>query len=103
MGILTRNILLAGIATLVSGRFSGPVFAQTPTTQPVGAAMQGQAAFRAAVPTGYVNNNNNYQAKALPGALANPLPGTIVIHLNGKVSVQAQAAWTSADQRFFTA
>ena len=37
----------------------------------------------------YVNNNNNYQAPMLPGALANPTPGTIVVHFNGKVR------WTS--------
>jgi hypothetical protein len=50
-----------------------------------------------------VNDNNNFQARPLPGPIANPVPGTIVIHLNAKVLVQAQAAWTSADQRFATA
>jgi hypothetical protein len=48
----------------------------------------------------YVNENNNYQAPALPGPLANPTPGTIVVHINGKVQVDVQATWTSADTRF---
>src|SRR5262249_15323824 len=47
--------------------------------------------------------NNNYAAAALPGALANPTPGTIVIHVNGKVQTEIQASWTSVDQRFVTA
>ncbi|HXA25637.1 MAG TPA: porin, partial [Acetobacteraceae bacterium] len=45
------------------------------------------------------NNNNNYQAPALPGALANPTPGTMVVHVNGKVEVDFQATWTSLDTR----
>ena len=46
-----------------------------------------------------MNNNNNYQAPALPGALANPTPGTIVVHVNGKVQVDFQATWSSVDTR----
>jgi hypothetical protein len=53
-------------------------------------------------PTG-ANNNNNYQAPALPGPVANPTPGTIVIHVNGRVQVDFESLWSSADQRFFTA
>jgi hypothetical protein len=59
----------------------------------------------ATTPTGgpsYANNNNNYQAPALPGPVANPTPGTIVIHVNGKVQVDFQGVWTSVDNRFFT-
>ena len=51
----------------------------------------------------YVNSNNNYQAPMLPGALANPTPGTIVVHINAKVQVDAGGVWTSADTRAFTA
>ena len=39
----------------------------------------------------------------LPGALANPTPGTIVVHINAKVQISAGGVWTSADQRAFTA
>ena len=45
----------------------------------------------------YVNDNNNYQAPMLPGAVANPTPGTIVVHINAKVQVDAGGIWTSAD------
>jgi hypothetical protein len=54
-------------------------------------------------PTSYVNNNNNYQAPALPGPLANPTPGTIVIHINGKVQTEFETNWTNQDSRFVTA
>ncbi|HEX3401669.1 MAG TPA: hypothetical protein VHT74_15215 [Acetobacteraceae bacterium] len=105
MRIPTRNILLAGIATLGTGGLAGAAFAQTPTApaQPTTPPMEGQFAYPAASPPSFVNDNNNYQATPFKGPVANPTPGTIVIHLNGKVEVQAQAAWTSADQRVATA
>ena len=66
----------------------------------IGVPTQGQTAYPpAASPTAYVNNNNNYQAPALPGALANPTPGTMVVHVNGKVQTDFQATWTSLDTR----
>ena len=83
-----RKFLLASVATLGTG---GLAFAQAPA----GAPTQGQVAYPLANPTAYVNNNNNYAAPALPGALANPTPGTIVIHINGKVQTEVQAAWNS--------
>ena len=87
-----RIFLLTSIATL---GFAGAALAQAPTG-PVGAPMQGQSAYpMAPAPTAYVNNNNNYQAPALPGALANPTPGTMVLHLNGKVQAGFQAGWAS--------
>jgi len=61
---------------------------------------QGQTAWTPIpAPTAYVNNNNNYAAPALPGALANPTPGTIVIHVNGRVEIDAWGTWSSADSR----
>ncbi len=70
----------------------------------IGAPTQGQQAWSPApAPTAYVNNNNNYQAPQLPGALANPTPGTIVVHFNGKVQVDVQASWTSLDNHLVTA
>ena len=51
----------------------------------------------------YVNNNNNYQAPMLPGAVANPTPGTIVVHFNGKVQVDGWGLWTSLDNHLVTA
>ncbi len=39
----------------------------------------------------------------LPGQLANPTPGTMVVHVNGKVQVDFQATWGSLDQHVVTA
>jgi hypothetical protein len=92
-----RKFLLASVATLGTGGLTGVALAQ-PAGGPLGAPTQGQVAYPAApAPTAYVNNNNNYQAPALPGPLANPTPGTIVVHFNGKVQVDVGGAWTSAD------
>jgi len=93
-----RKFLLASVATLGTGGMMGAAFAQVPAGTPT----QGQVAFPLANPTAYVNNNNNYQAPALPGALANPTPGTIVIHVNGKVQTTFQSEWSSADTHVIT-
>ncbi len=92
-----RKFLLASVATLGTGGLVGAAFAQVPP----GAPTQGQVAYPAANPFSAANSNNNYQAPAIPGPLANPTPGTIVVHVNGKVQVDVGAAWTSADTRFF--
>ena len=39
----------------------------------------------------------------LPGPLANPTPGTIVVHFNGKVQVDVGGVWINLDQRTFAA
>ena len=113
-----RKFLLASVATLGTGGLTGAALAQSPPgapvpaplsapapiSGPIGAPTQGQQAWPAApAPTAYVNNNNNYQAPALPGALANPTPGTIVVHFNGKVQVDAMGLWSSVDSRLATA
>jgi hypothetical protein len=92
-----RKFLLASVATLGTGGLMGAAFAQAPTAV-VGAPSQRQAAFPMANPTAYVNNNNNYQAPALPGPVANPTPGTIV-HMNGKAQTTFQSSWTSSNSR----
>jgi len=91
-----RKFLLASVATLgTTGGLMGAALAQTPPgapvpqppmsapvpiSGPIGAPSQGQQAWPAApAPVAYVNSNNNYQAPMLPGALANPTPGTIVV------------------------
>ena len=113
-----RKFLLASVATLGTGGLVGAALAQTPPgapvptplsapapiSGPIGAPTQGQQAWpMAPSPMAYVNNNNNYQAPMLPGAVANPTPGTIVVHVNAKVQVVAGGTWTSADTRAFTA
>jgi len=98
-----RKFLLASVATLgTAGGLMGTAFAQAPVVVegPKGGPSQGQVAYPMVAPTAYVNTNNNYQAAMLPGALANPTPGTIVIHINGKVQTELAGYWTSADSRF---
>lgn len=95
-----RNLLLASVALATAGGI-GPARAQAPAP-PVGAPTQGQVAYPLVNPTAYVNSNNNYQATMLKGSLANPMPGTIVVHINGRVVVQFMGLWSSADQRFAT-
>jgi hypothetical protein len=96
-----RKFLLASVATLGTGGLIGTALAQTPV---VGVPTQGQTAFPpAASPAAGANNNNNYQAPMLPGQLANPTPGTMVVHINGKVQVDFQATWGGADSHLVTA
>ena len=85
-----RKFLLASIATLGAGGLMEAAFAQA-LTAVAGAPWQGHVAFPMANPTSYVNNN--YQAPALPGPIASPTPGTIVIHMNGKVQTTFQSSW----------
>ena len=97
-----RKFLLATVATLGTGSLTGAAMAQAPTG-PIGASTQGQAAYPAVpAPMAFVNNNN-YQAPALPGAAANTTPGTIVLHLNGKVQVDSQGVWSNLDNHQMTA
>jgi hypothetical protein len=106
-----RKFLLASVATLGTGGLMGAAFAQAPAPSPftpapaapVGAPTQGQVAYPLAAPYTGANNNNNYQAPALPGGLANPTPGTIVVHLAGRVETDFEGLWSSVDQRTFAA
>jgi hypothetical protein len=97
-----RKFLLASVATLGAAGLAGAAYAQAPAAPGLGPVpTQGQAAWTpAASPPSGANNNNNYQAPALPGPVANPTPGTIVVHINGKVQVDFQGVWTSVDSRF---
>ena len=111
-----RKFLLASVATLGTGigrRGSGAdptrgagAGTSIGTSADIGqsAHQPGQQAWPAAPsPTAYVNNNNNYQAPTLPGAVANPTPGTIVVHFNGKVQIDVSGTWTSLDNHLVTA
>ena len=89
-----RKFLLASVAALGTGGLIGTAVAQTPV---VGAPTQGQTAFPMATPNASANNNNNFQPAMLPGVVANPTPGTIVIHMNARVLTQVQALWGSLD------
>ena len=49
------------------------------------------------------NDNNNSQAAARSGPVANPTPGTIVVHINGRVNAGFGSFWSNADTRSATA
>jgi len=105
-----RKILLASVATLGAVSWAGLAAAQAP------GMAQNQGQFVASpLPYGAAgaNNNNNYQATMTPpgtamatggqiavaaGFMASPTPGTIVIHLGGKVDAEIQANFTSLDR-----
>src|ERR1700748_2151983 len=93
-----RKYLLAGVATLATG---GLAYAQAPAAPP--SPTEGTLVTAPSGGPSYANNNNNYQAAALPGPVANPTPGTIVIHVNGKVEVDFLGTWSNADTRAFAA
>jgi hypothetical protein len=79
-----RKYLLAGAAMFgAAAGMQGSAYAQT-----------APAPVLAAPPMGTLitpnfgksaNDNNNYQAVAIPGPVANPTPGSMVIRLNGKI------------------
>src|SRR5215831_12018195 len=96
-----RTHLLAGVGVVAIGVAFGPASAQ-PTPSPF-APTQGQAAWPlTSNSVAIANDNNNAQAVARPGALANPTPGTIVIHINSRVHTGFKSTWSSVDQRFAT-
>ena len=97
-----HRFLLGSAATLAAGGFAGTVQAQD--VVPSVATMQGQLPMRpVAQPPTSANDNNNAQTAMRPGTVANPAPGTIVIHLNARVNVGFKSIWSSADQRVATA
>jgi predicted porin len=96
-----RTILLATVAGV--GVTAGAGWAQN-AAPPAFAPTQGQVAWPLTSKSiGTANDNNNAQANAIPGPFENPTPGTIVVHINGRVHAGFATSWSSADQRFFTA
>ena len=98
-----RNMMLGSVTTLGVAVLVGTAYAQAPEVPPP-AFSQGQAALPPAkLPPASANNNNDLQATPVPGAVAIPTPGTMVVHINGRVEVNFMGIWSSADQRFATA
>src|ERR1700712_64107 len=101
-----RKLLLASAAIL--GATGGLAFAQAPANQSQGqyagpygagpAANNNNNAWGVAnTPSGGVAAGSNSTVYA-PNVIATPVPGTIVIHLNGRVEVDLSANFTSADK-----
>jgi len=98
-----RNVLLTTLAALGASVLTVEGRAQN-APAPEFAPTQGQLVVRqSARPVAIANDNNNAQAAAIPGPFANPTPGTIVVHINGRVHAGFDSIWSSADQRFATA
>ena len=94
-----RIILLASAAA-----FAAKVTAAGAQTLPPGAPTQGQAAWPLPAPMLAISNdNNNSQAAARSGPVANPTPGTIEVHINGRVNAGFGSFWSNADTRSATA
>jgi len=84
-----RKLLLASAFALGAVGTVGDAFAQAGPSP-----LQGQlVAPPGAVPG--ANNNNSSFGTARPGASAVPTPGTVVIHLNARVTVEWASAWNS--------
>jgi hypothetical protein len=81
-----RRSLLAGLTLFgMSVCALSGAFAQTPA--PVPAPAQKQILQVESGATG-ANSNNNYQPAPLPGSVAKPTPGTMVVHMDGRVWTQ---------------
>jgi hypothetical protein len=93
-----RKYLLAGSAIVgVSLAVQGSGYAQTPMPPPAPAGvMINQQLFPEHGVSG-ANNNNNYATAMSPGNSANPTPGTMVIHLSGRVWQEATIEGSTGD------
>lgn len=75
-----RSILLSGAA------FAGAVaLASSPTLAQDLPPTYSQGVPSRPLPVQGANDSNNYQAASLPGGVANPVPGSIVVRFNGRV------------------
>jgi predicted porin len=79
-----RKILLASAAVLGAASWLNQAQAQ-PTAMPMMPTQGMMAATPSSSPPAGANNNNNTSVAGAPGAVANPTPGTVVIHFNGRI------------------
>jgi hypothetical protein len=94
-----RKLLLPGAATLGTVSWLGTAGAQTTAAPLPTNPSQGQVATRpAASPPASAFDNNNQAASVTTGGVANPTPGTVVIHINGRVTIADWGSWTSVDK-----
>jgi hypothetical protein len=84
-----RKYLLAGVAALgATVAMQGSAYAQT-AQAPVMPLSQPQMN-TLITPNGgkSANDNNNYQPAPIPGAVATPTPGSMVVRFNGKIGTE---------------
>ena len=91
-----RTFLLTGAAVLLSVTTKmEPVHAQTPPRDLPPNLMEGVAA--TPLPIQAANNSNNRSVLPQPNGIANPTPGSVVVHLNGRVLFGAVAESSTLD------
>ncbi|OJW20633.1 MAG: hypothetical protein BGO51_17990 [Rhodospirillales bacterium 69-11] len=87
-----------GLAGLVVG--GAPTMAQT--VGPPATFSQGQVPTRpASKPPAGANDGNNSAADAESKSVQTPTPGTVVIHINGRILTEVGGAWSSLDAGTF--
>ena len=95
-----RRLLAASVATLGAVGWLGAADAQTPsaiTLPPV--PTQGQMPMApAASPPASSFTPNNMTGVMARGSTANPTPGSVVVHIDGRVLVDYWGSWTSVDK-----
>jgi predicted porin len=88
-----RKLLLVSTATLgVAAAANNTVLAQTATQWTT------QGVPTVALPVQAANNANNISPVMQQNGIANPMPGTIVIHFNGRVEFGGVGEWSSLDK-----
>jgi hypothetical protein len=93
-----RKYLLAGSAIVgVSLAVQGSGYAQTPPPPPAPAGVLINQTLIPEHGVSGANNNNNYAAAPSAGNSANPTPGTMVIHMNGRVWSEATLEGSTGD------
>ncbi len=97
-----RKVLLASAAVLGAATWLAPAQAQQ-SAMPMMPTQGMMPATPSASPPAGANNNNNTVAVAVPGAVANPTPGTVVIHFNGRATTGLYETWSSLDHGTFPA
>ena len=91
-----RTFWLTGVAVLLSVTTRmEPVFAQTSPQDLPPNPMEGVAA--TPLPIQAANNSNNRSVLPQPNGIANPTPGSVVVHLNGRVLFGAVAESSTLD------
>jgi hypothetical protein len=98
-----KTLLLAGMAVFCGAVPISPISAQTASALDLSPIQGGTVTRPSGGSVATVNENNNAQAAAKAGTFANPIPGTIVIHIGGRVHTGFAGIWSSVDQRLATA
>jgi hypothetical protein len=91
-----RKLLLAGVAMIgATASVQSAAYAQTPPAPQLAAPQMGTLI----TPNfgNRANDNNNYQAVTIPGPVATPTPGSMVIRLNGLIRFETTVEGSTGD------